>query len=131
MRMVLTDCAGFTARQVATRLAELGHEVEALSSRPLCLSRFTGHVVKFAGPFVWHQHAQEDELFLVIRGSFTMEFRDRAVKLGAGELIIVRRGIEHRPVADSEVEVLLFEPASTVNTGEVRDALTVDEPEWI
>lgn len=88
-------------------------------------------LVKFAGPFVWHQHADEDELFLVIRGRFTMEFRDRVVPLGAGELIIVPRGVEHRPVATEEVEVLLFEPASTLNTGDAPGALTVERPGWI
>ena len=88
-------------------------------------------LVKFAGPFVWHKHDDEDELFLVVRGTFRMEFRDSAVPLAAGELLIVPRGVEHRPVADEEVEVLLFEPASTKNTGEVRSDLTVDEPDWL
>jgi mannose-6-phosphate isomerase-like protein (cupin superfamily) len=88
-------------------------------------------VVKFAGPFVWHQHEAQDEMFLVVRGSFRMEFRDRAVQVGAGELIVVPRGVEHRPVAEHEVEVLLFEPAGTLNTGDVRDERTVDQPEQI
>src|SRR3954451_18868620 len=74
-------------------------------------------LVKFQGEFVWHHHEAEDELFLVVRGSFRMEFRDRAVELRAGEVLIVPRGVEHRPVATDEVEVLLFEPAATVNTG--------------
>jgi mannose-6-phosphate isomerase-like protein (cupin superfamily) len=81
-------------------------------------------LVKFQGPFTWHHHEHEDELFLVVRGHFRMEFRDHAVELAAGELLIVPRGVEHRPVADEEVEVLLFEPAGTLNTGNVRDALT-------
>jgi mannose-6-phosphate isomerase-like protein (cupin superfamily) len=88
-------------------------------------------VVKLAGPFVWHQHEREDELFLVVRGSFRMEFRDRSIDLREGELIVVPRGVEHRPVADREAEVLLFEPAETLNTGNVRDERTVDAPEWI
>jgi mannose-6-phosphate isomerase-like protein (cupin superfamily) len=88
-------------------------------------------VVKFEGPFVWHQHEREDELFLVLRGSFRMEFRDRAVDLREGELIVVPRGVEHRPVAEREVEVLLFEPASTLNTGNVRDGRTVERLEHI
>jgi len=81
-------------------------------------------LVKFQGPFTWHHHEHEDELFLVVRGRFRMEFRDHAVELEQGELLIVPRGVEHRPVADEEVEVLLFEPAGTLNTGNVRDALT-------
>jgi mannose-6-phosphate isomerase-like protein (cupin superfamily) len=78
-------------------------------------------VVKLAGPFVWHHHDHEDELFLVIRGALRMELRDRAVELSPGELIVIPRGVEHRPCADGECEVLLFEPASTVNTGNAAD----------
>jgi mannose-6-phosphate isomerase-like protein (cupin superfamily) len=88
-------------------------------------------LVKLEGPFVWHQHEREDELFLVVRGALRMEFRDRAVELGEGELIVVPRGVEHRPVAEREAEVLLFEPAGTLNTGNVRDERTVDAPERI
>jgi mannose-6-phosphate isomerase-like protein (cupin superfamily) len=86
-------------------------------------------LVKFFGPFVWHHHDEEDELFYVVRGSFRMEFRDRSVTVGAGEFIIVPRGVEHRPVADQEVEVMLFEPATTLNTGNVRNERTVDQLE--
>ena len=74
--------------------------------------------VKFRGPFHWHQHTHEDEMFLVHRGRFRMEFRDRSVELAAGEFLVVPRGTEHRPVADEEVEVVLFEPATTVRTGD-------------
>lgn len=74
--------------------------------------------VKFLGEFHWHQHTHEDEMFLVHRGEFRMEFRERSVTLRAGEFIVVPRGTEHRPVAEAEVEVLLFEPASTVRTGD-------------
>lgn len=81
-------------------------------------------LVKFQGPFVWHQHEHEDEMFLVVRGRFRMEFRDREVTLEEGEFIIVPRGVEHRPVADEEVCVMLFEPAGTVNTGNVENELT-------
>jgi mannose-6-phosphate isomerase-like protein (cupin superfamily) len=88
-------------------------------------------LVKFRGEFIWHQHEQEDELFLVVRGSFRMEFRDRSVTLGEGEMIVVPRGTEHRPVADNEVCVLLFEPAATVNTGSNPGEKTVAAPEWI
>jgi mannose-6-phosphate isomerase-like protein (cupin superfamily) len=88
-------------------------------------------LTKFRGEFVWHDHADEDELFLVLRGSFRMEFRDRTVELREGEMLIVPRGVEHRPVADEEVHVLLFEPATTKHTGEVVDARTVTEYERI
>ena len=88
-------------------------------------------LVKFQGEFVWHHHENEDELFLVVKGRFRMDFRDRQVWLDQGELLIVPRGVEHRPVAPEEVHVLLFEPASTLNTGNVTDKLTVREPRRI
>jgi len=88
-------------------------------------------LVKFQGEFVWHKHDHEDELFLVVKGRFRMDFRDRQDCLEEGEFLIVPRGIEHRPVADEEVHVLLFEPATTLNTGDVRDERTVVEPEQI
>jgi mannose-6-phosphate isomerase-like protein (cupin superfamily) len=78
-------------------------------------------LVKFEGPFIWHHHDHEDELFLVVKGRFRMEFRDRHVWLEEGEFLIVPLGIEHRPVAEEEAHVLLFEPASTLNTGNVRN----------
>ena len=86
-------------------------------------------LVKFAGEFVWHHHDNEDELFLVVRGSFRMEFRDRTVELNASEFLIVPHGVEHRPVADEEVEVLLFEPSTTLNTGSAGGDQTVAELE--
>jgi mannose-6-phosphate isomerase-like protein (cupin superfamily) len=85
-------------------------------------------LVKFLGEFVWHHHEHEDELFFVHRGRFRMEFRDRVVELDAGDMIVVPRGVEHRPVADEEVEVVLFEPAGTLNTGNLVNELTVTEP---
>ena len=109
-----------------------------------CLSRFSTHwdpkivaelngqhvkVVKFQGPFVWHRHESEDELFLVLKGAFTMEFRDGPVPVREGEFLVVPRGTEHRPVASEEVHVLLFEPASTLNTGDTVGELTVPNPE--
>jgi mannose-6-phosphate isomerase-like protein (cupin superfamily) len=84
-------------------------------------------LVKFIGEFVWHHHDDEDELFLVVRGRFRMEFRERSVWIEEGEFIVVPRGVEHRPVAEEEAHVLLFEPASTLNTGNVRDERTVAE----
>jgi mannose-6-phosphate isomerase-like protein (cupin superfamily) len=84
-------------------------------------------LVKFLGEFVWHHHDEEDELFLVVKGRFRMEFRDRSIWIEEGEFIVVPRGVEHRPVAEEEAHVLLFEPASTLNTGNVRDERTVAE----
>jgi mannose-6-phosphate isomerase-like protein (cupin superfamily) len=97
---------------------------------------------KFKGPFTWHHHDTEDEMFLVVKGRFRMDFREHAgdrsesgghreVWLEEGEFIIVPRGVEHRPVADEEAEVLLFEPASTLNTGNVQDEFTVPKLEWL
>lgn len=88
-------------------------------------------LVKFAGPFVWHRHENEDELFLVVHGRFRMELRDRAIDLEEGDFLIVPRGVEHRPVAEEEVHVLLFEPATTLNTGNVENERTVREPQRI
>ena len=81
-------------------------------------------LVKFKGPFTWHHHDQEDELFLVVKGSFVMELRDKNIELKEGEFLIVPRGTEHRPNAAEEVEVLLFEPAGTLNTGNTDNAFT-------
>jgi mannose-6-phosphate isomerase-like protein (cupin superfamily) len=88
-------------------------------------------LVKFQGEFVWHKHDGEDELFLVVNGRFRMDFRDHQVWVEQGEFLIVPRGVEHRPVAEKEVHVLLFEPAATLNTGDVRDERTVDQLEWL
>jgi mannose-6-phosphate isomerase-like protein (cupin superfamily) len=86
-------------------------------------------LVKFKGPFTWHHHDAEDEMFLVVKGRFRMELRDRNVELAEGEFIVVPKGVEHRPVADEEVHVLLFEPATTLNTGNVVNERTVRELE--
>ena len=115
------------------------------------LSRFSDHfspkivgelngqhvkLVKFQGEFVWHHHESEDELFLVLHGAFRMDYKDTAgaessMQLGEGEFVIVPRGTEHRPVASEEVHVMLFEPAGTLNTGNVRDTLTADNLQHI
>ena len=88
-------------------------------------------LVKFEGEFLWHHHEAEDELFLVVKGRMQMKLRDGAVELNEGEFIIIPHGVEHMPVAMGEVHVLLFEPSSTVNTGNVRGARTVPKPEWV
>jgi mannose-6-phosphate isomerase-like protein (cupin superfamily) len=92
-------------------------------------------LVKFQGEFVWHHHDAEDELFLVVHGSFRMDYLEdgepRSIELHEGEFLIVPRGVEHRPVASEEVHVLLFEPAGTLNTGNVRGAMTVENPDRV
>lgn len=88
-------------------------------------------LVRFRGPFVWHHHDGEDELFYVVAGRFRMEFRDRAEWIEAGEMIIVPRGVEHRPVAEDEVLVMLFEPRTTLNTGNVRNERTLERLDTI
>ena len=84
-------------------------------------------LVKFKGPFVWHHHDHEDELFYVVKGNFDMEFRDRTETINEGEFIIVPRGVEHRPNAKEEVHVMLFEPATTLNTGNVKNEMTIEK----
>jgi mannose-6-phosphate isomerase-like protein (cupin superfamily) len=86
--------------------------------------------VKLQGEFVWHKHDETDELFLVTKGSLVIRFRDQDVALGPGELLVVPKGVEHMPVAEEECEVLLIEPAGTLNTGDAGGARTV-QPEWI
>jgi mannose-6-phosphate isomerase-like protein (cupin superfamily) len=88
-------------------------------------------LVKFQGPFVWHHHDNEDEMFMVVKGRFRMEYRDRDEWIEEGEFVIVPRGVEHRPVADEEAHVLLFEPATTLNTGNIENERTVAELERI
>ena len=84
-------------------------------------------VAKLKGEFVWHKHEAEDELFLVTKGRLTIELRDRDVSLGEGEFVIIPKGVEHKPLADEEVHVVLIEPKSTLNTGNVQNERTVAE----
>lgn len=92
--------------------------------RPKVVGELNGQevkLVKFKGEFVWHHHEHEDEMFMGVRGRFRLELRDGIVEVGPGEFVIIPRGVEHRPIADEEVEVILFEPAATRNTGNVVD----------
>jgi len=101
---------------------------------PKIVAELNGQQVKLAkmlGPFVWHKHDQEDELFYVLSGKLKIEFRDQTVELSEGEFVVVPKGIEHRPVADKEVAVMLFEPASTTNTGNNPGEYTRHDPERI
>ena len=88
-------------------------------------------IAKFSGDFIWHHHEEEDELFLVLKGRITIHLRDGMIELEEGDFFIVPRGTEHKPCADGEADVLLFEPASTSNTGQIRTELTIDDPDRI
>ncbi|WP_414984411.1 cupin domain-containing protein [Cloacibacterium sp.] len=88
-------------------------------------------LAKFKGEFVWHKHDNEDEMFLVVDGILKIEFRDKTVTLNKNEFLIVPKGVEHKPVAENEVLVMLFEPASTLNTGDTENELTKHQLDWI
>jgi len=101
---------------------------------PRIIGGLNGQHVKLAkvkGEFVWHDHKDEDELFYIVKGKLRIEFRDKTVELSEGEMIIVPKGVEHKPVAEDEVWLMLFEPAATKHTGEVESELTVREQGWI
>lgn len=101
---------------------------------PKILAELNGQVIKIAkikGEFVWHRHEAEDEFFLVIQGSMVIKMRDKDIQLNEGEFTVVPRGTEHKPVAEQEAYILMFEPASTINTGGVRNELTREMNEWI
>jgi mannose-6-phosphate isomerase-like protein (cupin superfamily) len=102
--------------------------------KPYIAAELNGQLVKLdklKGEFVWHHHENEDELFLVVKGRLLIEFRDRQVWLEEGEFVVVPRGVEHRPVAEEEAWIMLFEPASTLNTGNVLNELTRRELERV
>ena len=89
-------------------------------------------LAKFQGEFVWHKHDNEDELFLVLEGSFKMELRDKTIEINKGDFIIIPKGVEHKPSAEKEVQIMLFEPASTLNTGNIPESeRTKKNLEWI
>lgn len=88
-------------------------------------------LAKIQGEFVWHSHAHTDEVFIVLKGSMAIRFRDRSVRLSQGELCVVPRGVEHKPFADEECHIMLVEPAGTVNTGDAGGALTAGDDDWI
>ncbi len=101
---------------------------------PKIVGELNGQVVKIAklkGEFLWHHHEAEDELFLVVKGRMVINLRDQDVTLEEGEFFIVPRGVEHKPVAEEEAHILMFEPESTWNTGNVQSERTVEEPETI
>jgi mannose-6-phosphate isomerase-like protein (cupin superfamily) len=98
--------------------------------KPYIAGELNGQLVKLdklKGEFVWHHHESEDEMFLVVKGRFRIEFREKTVWLEEGEFIVVPRGVEHKPVADEEAWIVLFEPASTLNTGNIDNQFTLRE----
>jgi mannose-6-phosphate isomerase-like protein (cupin superfamily) len=102
--------------------------------KPYIAGELNGQLVKLdklKGEFVWHHHESEDEMFLVVKGRFRIEFRAKTVWLEEGEFIVVPRGVEHKPVADEEAWIVLFEPASTLNTGNVDNQFTLRELEKV
>ena len=88
-------------------------------------------LAKFIGAFDWHRHPEEDEMFLVLQGSFTMEFRDRSVEVHEGQMLVVPKGVEHRPMAEEECSVMLVEPAGLVNTGDAEESEKTTTGTWI
>jgi mannose-6-phosphate isomerase-like protein (cupin superfamily) len=87
-------------------------------------------LAKIKGEFVWHHHESEDELFLIVKGNLTIRLKDGEINLGSGELVVIPRGVEHMPVASEEVQLLLLEPKTTINTGNIQNDRTVQD-EWI
>lgn len=101
---------------------------------PRIVGELNGQQVKLAklkGEFVWHSHDNEDEMFLIIKGTLKMELRDKVLEIKEGEFIVIPKGVEHRPIAEEEVQVMLFEPASTLHTGNVDSELTRNQQEWL
>lgn len=124
------------ARPAAVEVINLADKLSRFADTwsPRIVGELNGQQVKLAkleGEFVWHHHEDEDELFLVIEGELRMELEDRSLELRPGEMCIVPRGVEHRPVCRVPTSVLLFEPAGTLNTGNVRGLRTVEEPSRI
>jgi mannose-6-phosphate isomerase-like protein (cupin superfamily) len=101
---------------------------------PRIIAELNGQQIKLAkvkGEFVWHDHANEDELFFIVKGSLKIEFKEKTVTLSEGEMLVIPRGVEHKPVAEEEVWLMLFEPAATKHTGDVKHELTVENLERI
>ena len=101
---------------------------------PTLVGELNDQVVKLAklkGEFIWHKHDTEDEMFLVLKGYLVIQFRDQEIALQEGEFLIVPRGVEHKPVADQEVHIMLFEPATTINTGDIRNEQTIENSKRI
>ncbi|MFO7977193.1 MAG: cupin domain-containing protein [Bacteroidales bacterium] len=114
----------------------ISHKLSLFSEywSPKIIGSLNGQHVKLAklqGEFIWHTHQHEDELFFILKGALTIFFRDHTVQLKEGEMIIIPKGTEHKPVAEQEVSVMIFEPESTLNTGDVKGSLTQEQLDWI
>lgn len=119
----------YTPISLPGKLAQLS---ETWSPRVVAeLNDYQFKVAKIEGAFVWHRHEETDEAFLVLAGTMVIEFRDGAVTLGPGDLYVVPKGVEHRPVADAECQILLVEPRGVVNTGDAGGAMTAANDVWI
>ena len=131
--MVLATVAG---EEISMEKVNIADKFKKITEywKPYIAGELNGQLVKLdklKGEFVWHHHEHEDELFLVVKGRFRMELRDRHIWLEEGEFLVVPRGVEHRPVADEEAWIVLFEPATTLNTGNVQNERTLHELERV
>ena len=121
--------AGYTPINFAEKLAKF---TQHWSPRVIAeLNDIQFKLVKFEGDFVWHQHVETDEAFIVLEGTMTIEFRDGQVQLSAGEMFVVPKGVEHRPVADGECHALVIEPRGVINTGDAGGSLTAESDVWV
>jgi mannose-6-phosphate isomerase-like protein (cupin superfamily) len=126
----------FAKKEISMEKVNIADKFKKITEywKPYIAGELNGQLVKLdklKGEFVWHHHEHEDELFLVVKGRFRMELRDRHIWLEEGEFLVVPRGVEHRPVADEEAWIVLFEPASTLNTGNVQNERTLHELERV
>jgi mannose-6-phosphate isomerase-like protein (cupin superfamily) len=95
------------------------------------MNNYDFKIVKFKGDFIWHSHPETDETFIVMDGTLVMNFRDRKVEVGAGEMIVIPKGVEHKPSSESGYKAILIEPEGVPNTGDVRSELTIEKVEWV
>ncbi len=117
---------------LAQKHIKYSEDIDFMSGQVIAeLNDYQIKVVKLQGEFVWHQHDDTDELFLCVSGELKIELRDSTVTLCEGELFVVPRGIEHRPVADEECHVMLLEPRGVINTGDAQSVLTAENDQWI
>jgi mannose-6-phosphate isomerase-like protein (cupin superfamily) len=126
----------FAKKEISMEKVNIADKFKKITEywKPYIAGELNGQLVKLdklKGEFVWHHHEHEDELFMVVKGHFRMELRDRNIWLEEGEFLVVPRGVEHRPVADEEAWILLFEPATTLNTGNVQNERTLHELERV
>jgi mannose-6-phosphate isomerase-like protein (cupin superfamily) len=126
----------FAEKEISMEKVNIADKFKKITEywKPYIAGELNGQLVKLdklKGEFVWHHHEHEDELFMVVKGRFRMELRDRHIWLEEGEFLVVPRGVEHRPVADEEAWIVLFEPATTLNTGNVQNERTLHELERV